>query len=245
VLHCTITPATVRIFQPPSVIQKHPSQEMIKLFNQKPYQGQNPAMSEIIFLSSDANYSIDISDHHFFNWILDYQEDGVRFWETQDVHHPFLLPDYPFDKRKDGVVFHRNFSKIGFTSAHAENVSFLELLDVPTTGTKSEDRKAFFRLVSKTHAEYIDDLVLSNRKKLIFVPGGVLRDMREIKKRFGVFNWLDDSKSGVRYEKNVGLSEIREIYHFSSTQIHAFLPTIRSDVNRMLCDAGKPSCIGS
>jgi hypothetical protein len=143
---------------------QHPSQEMITLFNKKPYQGQDPAKSKIIFLSSDANYSNDISNHIFFNRILDYQEDGVRFWKVHDVHHPFLLPEYPFDKRKDGVLFHRNFEKIGFTSEHAGDVSFLELLDVPTTGMKSENRRAFFDLVSKSHMEYIDDLVLSDQQ---------------------------------------------------------------------------------
>lgn len=214
--------------------QKHPSHEMVALFNKKPYQGQDPAKAKIIFLSSDANYSNDISNHVFFKRILEYQEDGVQFWKKHGMHHPFLLPEYPFDKRKDGVVFHRNFSKLGLSSDHAAQISFLELLDIPTTGIKSEDRNSFVNLISKSHVEYIDNLILSDQKQLVLIPGGVLREMRDIQKRFDVFHWLNTSKSNGRYECYIAGSEIREIYHFSSNQIHAFLPILKAHIHRWL-----------
>ena len=37
--------------------QKHTSEELVALFNSKPYQGQSPEKASILFLSSDANYS--------------------------------------------------------------------------------------------------------------------------------------------------------------------------------------------
>ena len=40
---------------------------MVELFNKKPFQGQAPEKASIVFLSSDANYSPEISKHPFFN----------------------------------------------------------------------------------------------------------------------------------------------------------------------------------
>jgi len=50
----------------------HPSQQLVELFNKRPYQGQSPEKAKIIFLSSDANYSKQISEHRFFDFILEY-----------------------------------------------------------------------------------------------------------------------------------------------------------------------------
>ena len=66
-----------------------PSTEIVSLFKSKPYQGQSPDLASIIFL---------ISEHEFFNSILEYQRDGVAFWEKHQCHHPFLMESYPFQK---------------------------------------------------------------------------------------------------------------------------------------------------
>lgn len=121
--------------------QKHISAEMVDLFNKKPFQGQSPENAQIVFLSSDANYSPRISEHQFFKYILEYQKDGISFWEKYNCHHPFLLPNYPFDKNTAGVPFHRNFSKLGLGLEYAEYICFLELLDIPTIGNKSQDKE--------------------------------------------------------------------------------------------------------
>lgn len=76
----------------------HPSEELVRLFREKPYQGQDPQKASVIFLSSDANYSPEISEHRFFNYILEYHQDGVTFWMRHGCHHPFMLPDYPLHK---------------------------------------------------------------------------------------------------------------------------------------------------
>ena len=57
----------------------HPSSDLVEMFRAKPYQGQRPELARIIFLSSDANYSPRLSQHPFFQRILDYHSDPIRF----------------------------------------------------------------------------------------------------------------------------------------------------------------------
>ena len=215
--------------------QKHTSVEMVKLFQDKPYQGQDPRKAKIIFLSSDANYSPRISEHDFFNYILEYQKDGVGFWKKYNVHHPFLLPDYPFNKTQAGVPFHRKFSKLKLSSDYSDKISFLELLDVPTIGNKSENRKLFWELVSEKHLRFIDSIIQNDKEKLILAPGAVLEDMVKMKELYNVFNWLDySSKSAATYSQRVNNSTIRKIYHFSSSHIHGQIAEIRDQIDKFL-----------
>lgn len=215
--------------------QKHTSEELVALFNKKPYQGQSPEKAKIIFLSSDANYSPEISNNPFFERILEYQKDGVAFWNKYDSHHPFLLSSYPFSRNMAGVPFHRNFSKVGLTSVNAEHVSFLELLDVPTIGNKSQNRNLFYQLVSQPHLEYIESLMTSGGGKLFFVSNGVLKDIEKIKKSYPVFAWLDfESGQSQKYSKEINGNKIQEIYHFSSSQIHGQIDEISSDIESWL-----------
>ena len=204
---------------------------MVELFHNKPYQGQHPVKANIVFLSSDANYSPEISNHSFFKEILKYQSDGVAFWEKNKCHHPFLLPNYPFNKNKAGVPFHRNFSKIGLTSKDAPNVSFLELLDIPTIGNKSQNQDLFYKLISKEHLQFIDKLILGGGGKLFFVSNGVLRNMLKLKNEHKVFNWLTigtDPKE--KFSKMINGNKVQEIYHFSSWQIHGQIVDIRNSI---------------
>lgn len=212
----------------------HHSQQLLGLFRKRPYQGQNPRKSKIIFLSSDANYSPEITDHPFFQEILEYQSDGVGYWKKNNVHHPFLANTYPFDKTQNGRPFHKNFSKLGLDSSYAENISFVELLDIPTIGNKSDDRALFYSLASKSHLEYLDKLFTDSDKRLIFVSGGVLRDMINLKQRFQVFDWLPNKKPAGSYHHLGDHNELREIYHFSSSHIHRQLSDIRSQIDEWL-----------
>jgi hypothetical protein len=59
----------------------HPSGQLTALYKHKPFQGQWPEAARIVFFSSDAIYSPEISEHKFFERILEYHEDGVGFWE--------------------------------------------------------------------------------------------------------------------------------------------------------------------
>jgi len=208
---------------------------MVELFNKKPFQGQSPENAKVVFLSSDANYSPEISNHPFFNYILEYQKDGIAFWEKYGCHHPFLLPNYPFDKRKDGCKFHLNFSKIGLNSEQARHISFLELLDVPTIGNKSNDFKLFYKLVSQSHLEYIEKLMLSGGNKLFFISNGVIRDILKLKKHYPTFKWLNvEPRRSKQFSKEINGNKIKEIYHFSSWQIHDQISEISSEVKKWL-----------
>lgn len=186
---------------------KHSCNKMVEIFKKSPFQGQVPEKASIVFLSSDANYSPEISNHSFFKYILEYQKDGIAFWNNYGCHHPFLLSDYPFDKRKDGVPFHRNFSKLDLqASQHAEHISFIELLCVPTIGNKAANMELFFDLLCQDHLKYINKLILSGGHKLFFVSKGVLDDINKIKKIYpkqNLFSWYaDDNQKGRFWKRN-------------------------------------------
>jgi hypothetical protein len=213
--------------------QKHTSDELVDLFYNRPFQGQSPEKASIIFLSSDANYSPEISKNPFFKHILEYQEDGVAFWKKHRHHHPFMLPCYPFNKNMAGVPFHRNFSKLGLGPEHAKHISFLELLNVPTIGNKSENREEFFNLLSLAHLNYLESLILGGGHKLFFVSSGVVRDIERIKRKFSVLECVKELADTQDLSFANG-NKIKQIYHFSSSQIHAQLPEIRSQIDLWL-----------
>ena len=197
----------------------HPSEELVRLFREKPYQGQNPNKASVLFLSSDANYSPEISEHQFFNYILEYHQDGVGFWKRHSCHHPFMLPDYPLHKGKGGRPFHQRFSKMGLGSEYAEHISFIELLDVPTIGNKSQNRTEFYSLISSDHLSQLDTLISGGGGKLFLIPGGVLRDMNKLRRKYSVFSWLYYKPGQAdKYSESVNGNEVLEIYHFSSSQ---------------------------
>lgn len=178
----------------------HPSEELVRLFTEKPYQGVRPADAKILIVGNDANYSPEISNHkEYFKRILDYHSDGVSFWKRTGRHHPFLLSDYPFDRRKGGVRYHLNFSKMGFTSEDAESFSFVELLNVPTTGNTGSDIELFFDLLDKDHLLWLESIILQGDKKFVLVNQTLAKSISKISKRFGVLGDL----AGILKGKNV------------------------------------------
>jgi hypothetical protein len=214
----------------------HPSEELVALFRSKPYQGQNPKKAKIIFLSSDANYTEKLTNDEFFKYILEYQNDGINFWKTHSCHHPFLLlKEYPFNRSMDGVPFHRNFSKLGLTPTSAEFISFVELLNVPTLGNKSENRKRFDELIDVDHLKFIEELMLSNEGTLFFISKGVLKDIKKFQKKYGVFKHLNfSSNSQEPLLQKINNNFVAEIYHFSSSNIHRQLKEIRARIDEWL-----------
>lgn len=145
---------------------QHPSVELQKLFKEKPYQGANPEKAKFIFMGLDANYAANIDNSSIYNKLLEYHSDGVAFWKKYNIHHPFLFENYSGDGKK----YHKNFSKIGLHSAYAEDISFVELIDVPTVGrnllTKAD--------LNHSHLEWLSHLIESKQSKLIFISNSVL-----------------------------------------------------------------------
>jgi hypothetical protein len=146
-------------------------------FLRKPFQGAAPETAKYLFVGLDANYDEFVEKSPTFDRILEYLDDGVAFWTSAGIHHPFLLPGYNGDGRK----YHRTFSQIGFRPADASKVSFIELVDVPTFGTSS--------LVpgdlSRSHLERLDHAIRAGGK-YVFVSDRVGRLMNAS----GCFPWM-------------------------------------------------------
>jgi hypothetical protein len=157
----------------------HPSETLNRVFSNRPFQGAEPEAATFLFIGLDANYGPEIERSPIFAALLDYMRDGVSFWRSRGVHHPFLLPKYG---KRDGARYHRTFASIGFRPEHADAVSFIELLHVPTGGTcrlGPSDLKA-------DHLRRIEGAIRGPRARHVFIPAGVARLMRSS----GIFDWL-------------------------------------------------------
>jgi hypothetical protein len=156
----------------------HPSRELNDLFAHKPYQGAAPDQAMFLFVGLDANYEPQIEQKAIFAKVREYHDDGVSFWRKYGVHHPFLLPEYS----GDGQFYHRSFARIGFGPQHADLVSFIELLHLPTVGKSvlvTTD-------LDESHLKVLNSAIIEGRAAHIFVPGKVANLMRAT----GVFPWL-------------------------------------------------------
>lgn len=186
----------------------HPSSALNDLFKEKPYQGVAPDKADFLFVGLDANYHLDIESHPIFPKIIDYHHDSVAFWQKYGVHHPFLLSGYSGDGKK----FHQNFAKIGFQPQHANLVSFIELLDLPTmrqSKLKPSD-------LNTQHLEMLNSAILNGQAKHIFISRSVAKLMLQTQ----LFSWLqknpevNENALGI-YFKNKEKT-IYSHYHFSS-----------------------------
>lgn len=217
--------------------QKHESSNLNALFKLKPYQGQNPEKAKVIFLGDDANYSDAISNTGFFKIIEEYHVDGVQFWKKYGVHHPFLLKEYPLKRNTGGVPYHRIFSNLGLSVDYADFISFVELLNVPTTGNTSENIDIFWSLIDPGHLQWIESILISNSPKVVFMTRRVYRNLLAIKKKHNIFSWLPAVK--VRHQGLISLynendTEIIVSYSFSSSQIHNEMDNIRVKIDSFI-----------
>lgn len=195
----------------------HPSTDLRQLFAEMavPYQGQEPEKANVIFVGLDANYAEELFDYpNFRDRILEYHRDGVAFWKRHGVHHPFLLDEYPTDVGIDGVRYHKQFRKMNLSSEYADQISFVELLRVPTTGNTQKTR--FWELFDQEHAKRLDIILSSGRSRLVLLSNGVIQTMRKANKNFGLFLWLPKSISPGCF-KRIGNTEIHKVMHFSAS----------------------------
>lgn len=162
---------------------EHPSQALNSLFRDKPYQGANPEEAKFLFIGLDANYEAQIDAKPIFEKLREYHKDGAAFWRSHQVHHPFLLPQYT----GDGRFYHRSFARIGFTPEHANQVSFMELLHLPTVGRSSLVPAD----LNEEHLSKLSQIVLAGTAQHIFVPQAVARLMHAT----GRFAWLSKRPS--------------------------------------------------
>jgi hypothetical protein len=156
----------------------HPDRQLRTKFDERPYQGADPRLATFLFVGLDANYAEDIASQPVLRDVLEYHADGVGFWQRHGVHHPFLLPSY----RGDGRLYHLNFARIGFSSAHAAQVSFVELLHLPTVGRSTLEASD----LDANHLRWLDSLMRSGQGRRVFLSAKVQQLMRSS----GAFPWL-------------------------------------------------------
>ena len=169
-----------------SVFVKHPSSVLNELYSKKNYQGANPVDAKIIFVGRDPNWAIDIENKQMFAYVAEYLADGVGFWKTHHIHHPFLLPNY----KGDGKRYHKMFSKLKIQSGCASQISFVELIGFPTTGMAKKSNKLFLAyLTSPENANHLVELenLLNDSQKIIFIAWGLLEDFKYLNKKTGLF----------------------------------------------------------
>lgn len=206
----------------------HHSEDLRQLFAgmEVPYQGQDPKKARVVFVGTDANYSPALHRHtDFFERILEYHRDGVAFWHRHGIHHPFLLPEYPLPKNSGGVPYHRKFASMGLTAEYAEHISFVELLDLPTTGRV--DTKTFWHLFNPDHARRLDHLLSAGDERVVLLSNNVILRMKEARDRFGLFPWLPGNPAQGLFHQ-IGSTRFYKVMHFSVSVSTAQLNSLAS-----------------
>lgn len=169
-----------------SLFQKHPSKSLNELYSKKNYQGANPINAKILFVGRDPNWASDVENKEMFNYVSEYLTDGVSFWKTHNIHHPFLLPNY----KGDGKRYHKIFSKLKVESNASSKISFVELIGFPTTGMAKSNNKVFLEyLISETNRNHLIQLdsLLNDMSKIIFIAWGLIEDFKFLNSKTGLF----------------------------------------------------------
>ncbi len=172
--------------------EKHHS--LIKVFNEwkiESYQGASPDSARILILGRDANWDKEIENHAIFPYIEEYLKDGVKFWKTYNVHHPFhihkFLQDTKYQYNGGGKKYHTNFAKLNIKPENADKISFVELLSFPTIGNASKNKSKFKNFLlsneNKSHLIKLDSL-LSDKSKTISVAWGLINDLKLINENY-------------------------------------------------------------
>jgi hypothetical protein len=181
--------------------QAHPNHELTRLFRDRPFQGAVPENAKFIFVGLDANYAGNLENTSSFQDVLDYHLDGVAFWQKHLVHHPFLLPSY----RGDGRRYHINFSRIGFSPKNAAEVSFIELLHLPTVGRNKLDASD----LDYNHLQFVNSLATRGEPRHIFLSAGVIRLMHSTE----LFQWLPKAQQKQVLPKLTAIKETKIYQH--------------------------------
>ncbi len=144
-----------------------------------------------------------------------------------------MLAEYPFDKRRGGVRYHLNFSKMGFSSEYAEYFSFAELLNIPTMGNTGDDKERFFELLDRNHLNWLENLILGGKKKFVMVNQTLANSIKQIQKRLGAFGRLSrildgkETPSVILENDNVVLFNG---YSFAHSVTNVYLDGLKNEV---------------
>lgn len=215
-----------------SIFEKHPSKLLNELYSKKNYQGANPFEAEILFVGRDPNWAFDLETKEMFNYVAEYLTDGVTFWKTYNIHHPFLLQNY----KGDGKRYHKIFSKLQIESNWASKISFVELIGFPTTGMAKSNNKIFLEYLmsgeNRNHLIELDKL-LNFIDKTIFVAWGLLEDFKFLNRKSGLFRKLAEID-----KTRMNISELNQnenIYihrHFSDAISNKTIEKMKIEIKR-------------
>lgn len=195
--------------------QKHPSQLLHELYKRRNFQGANPKDAKVLFVGKDPNWSDEIEFSPIFELVKEYLFDGVKFWQDQKIHHPFLHSKYTGDGKK----YHQAISRLKFNSELAENISFIEIIGFPTTGMSSNNSTQFNRyLLSSENRNHLIELdyLLNDSEKLIFMFWGLIKHLKFINNKTGLFKNLSNINQSNMLRTD--LNKVGNIYvhkHFS------------------------------
>ncbi|HYC47803.1 MAG TPA: hypothetical protein VED01_20215 [Burkholderiales bacterium] len=214
----------------------HPDPRLQQLFKAKPFQGAEPGSAQFLFFGLDANFDPAIGTKPYFGEIESYLENGPRYWRERGFHHPFLHPEY----RGHGASYHRRFAGIGFRPEHAEQVAFVELIELATYGTSRLRRSD----LSPTHLQRLARWVLEGNASVVFMPPNVVSLLCKTDE----FGWLkadpDDLEGPLKVVFRSSAKLIVSPFHFSyygrgytKPEREAQIAAIR----RLTIDAGTPS----
>jgi len=185
--------------------KRHQSENLCLVFKNKPWQGADPLKAKYIFIGLDANYAPDVEDKVPEIW--DYLDNGPGFWRKTGYHHPFRMPQYA----GCGDRYHENFAKIQFEKTEADQVSFIELLHVPTTESKLDVSD-----LDNKHMAWLGNIIEHGEYEYIFIPPSVVNLMRKT----GRFKWIRWKPLRVERDLKVLRDKgngqvIYQMYHFS------------------------------
>lgn len=186
-------------------MEKHPSQELQNLYRNRNFQGANPNNAKILFVGRDPNWAVDIEDMPVFEKVKEYLIDGVGFWNKYNIHHPFLLQEYKGDDKR----YHKIFSKLEIERNHADKISFVELIGIPTTGMSMKNSKRFYDyLLSSSNIAHLNELdkLINDSSKIIFIAWGLIQDFKIINTHTGLF-----SKFAKFNKDNFSITELNQI----------------------------------
>lgn len=182
----------------------HPSKKLSAAYQKKYWQVQDPHNAQIIFLGLDANWDINIeANTDIFQEILEYLEDGVAYWKQKGYHHPFLSPNYG---KRDGYTYHARFLKTGITSEYADDISFVELLSIPTYGMSSGSSRLFDSLLDENYLRELNGIIFNQKPKIVFMPKSVYEKINKVKSKLKIpslFDFKTKLNSGENYSNKI------------------------------------------
>ena len=191
-------------------IAYHRDSRLIEAFEQRPYQGACPITARFLFVGLDANFCQRIDKSLVYCDILDYLNDGVGFWQRNEIHHPFLLADYS----GDGKLFHQRFSDMKLSSDIAPLISFVELVNRPTTGRN----KIAVRDLDCGHIDWLRSVIDSPSLTAVFWTPTVLRVLMRKPQFKGITQPVDPwySPTELGRTKLSNKVDVYIHYHFSA-----------------------------